>query len=183
MKKTLERAARAAAGSPLWRWLPGMLSDDGTRYLGNNIWGWSSNSGEPSGSVSIAPISEADIPDLTDAATVGCLLSLVREAWGDQRISARCNEAWHMTERLGWRGFDTEAECLVAALCAAEDMAETVRKLRVEMATVGGRIPTRYHQRDDHADQGQADHPDSEILYPGLFFGANPYPPDQDHGF
>ena len=30
----------------------------------------------------------ADIPDLTDPATLGCLLALVREAWGDPSIIA-----------------------------------------------------------------------------------------------
>jgi len=66
------------------------------------------------------------LPDLTDPATLGCLLALVREAWGDQHL--------HVGRRIaGWGVWtsqstplpecvgkgDTEAEALVAALDAA----------------------------------------------------------------
>jgi hypothetical protein len=65
------------------------------------------------------------LPDLSDPATLGCLLALVREAWGDPLMQA-------MNAGGGWVGFrpapiwtdkegcyDTEAEALVAALEAA----------------------------------------------------------------
>ena len=71
------------------------------------------------------------LPDLDDPATLGCLLALVREAWGDVRIVCE----WHARERGdgvqdGWWIVDEsgsvlpftgghEAEALVAALEAA----------------------------------------------------------------
>ncbi len=80
-----------------------------------------------------APCVGGMIPDLRDAATLGCLLGLVRLAWGDSGASV-----WH-DRRAGvwswmadgcihgvWRpsdadGYETEAEALVAALEAADD--------------------------------------------------------------
>lgn len=71
-------------------------------------------------------------PDLTDPATLGCLLSLVREAWGDPGICVRGmlqsdgRYQWYVVgghahggkfSRLGI--YSTEAEVLVAALEAA----------------------------------------------------------------
>jgi hypothetical protein len=63
MREEIELARRAVA-SPHWRWMPGMLTDVGERvtdpavcYLGT-------------------------LPDLTDPATLGCVLALVRDAWG-----------------------------------------------------------------------------------------------------
>jgi hypothetical protein len=115
-----------------WKWLPGMLyqyreeSDevtvptkhywcDPTRVRDNDP-----DTPACSGGLSV--------PDLTDPATVGCLLALVREAWGDSEM--------HMTlGAKGWvwltgesRVYDvvmpinagaTEAEALVAALESA----------------------------------------------------------------
>jgi hypothetical protein len=65
------------------------------------------------------------VPDLTDPATLGCLLALVREAWGDPL--AVVSPVWEKGWMIGWRvcfarsGFfaGTEAEALVAALEAA----------------------------------------------------------------
>ena len=67
------------------------------------------------------------LPDLTDPATVGCLLALVREAWGDPYVYAmRLNvrrEIWvvHVpSDRHNIHGEgETEVEALVAALEAA----------------------------------------------------------------
>jgi len=68
-------------------------------------------------------------PDLTDPATLGCLLALVREAWDDPQVHAAplCGVE---NDHIGWRAwfgrdltlyFDggTEAEALVAALESA----------------------------------------------------------------
>ena len=64
-----------------------------------------------------------DLPDLTDPATLGCLLALVREAWGDPKIHVvpRGASVW-ATAYAGWLHKKaiacgaTEAEALVAAL-------------------------------------------------------------------
>jgi hypothetical protein len=63
------------------------------------------------------------VPDLSDPATVvGCLLALVREAWGDPAAHAVPDGDWHvygdMPETEYGTG-DTEAAALVAALEAA----------------------------------------------------------------
>jgi hypothetical protein len=63
------------------------------------------------------------LPDLTDPATLGCLLALVREAWNDQRAYIRASFGWeHITDYCveKWPpGGETEAEALVAALKSA----------------------------------------------------------------
>ena len=60
------------------------------------------------------------LPDLTDPATLGCLLALVREAWGDPRAYVRAGRGWEWVtdfcvERCPPCG-ETEAEALVVAL-------------------------------------------------------------------
>ena len=71
------------------------------------------------------------VPDLTDPATLGCLLAIVREAYGQFRLVAiYCDPANGQSD--GWavqcaenrlpvagEGYDFEAEALVAALEAA----------------------------------------------------------------
>jgi hypothetical protein len=73
------------------------------------------------------------LPDLTDPATLGCLLALVREAWephrGDDSVvsTMQVGDKWGVGARYGSEGlaaivlpaFDTEAEALVKALEAA----------------------------------------------------------------
>jgi hypothetical protein len=70
------------------------------------------------------------VPDLTDPATLGCLLALVREAWGDPYASVGTaghdngEEGWVViacspTSKWSFCDSKTEAEALVAALEAA----------------------------------------------------------------
>lgn len=72
-----------------------------------------------------SPVVNPDLPDLTDPATVGCLLALVREAWGDPHICAVATPDFHNLPMWivpisgGMCSGDTEAEALVAALEAA----------------------------------------------------------------
>ena len=103
----LSRRAVACRG---WRWMPGMrwwtdddrgrLDDFQPEYMGR-----------PTDA----------LPDLTDPATLGCLLALVREAWvQDDLVAFRFGEQW-CTEVTPQEGLHyvygaSEAEALVAAL-------------------------------------------------------------------
>ena len=72
------------------------------------------------------------LPDFTDPATLGCVLALVREEWGDPRLVAIYCEAANPGQSEGWAvqcadnrlpvagdGCASEAEALLAALEAA----------------------------------------------------------------
>lgn len=101
--------AKRAVTCKHWRWMPGMLTINGTRI-------------QRTPNVEIT----AAWPDLDDPATLGCLLALVREAR---------SEPWYHPAALGdasdllWVSaqpshmrqtrYTTEAEALVAALEAA----------------------------------------------------------------
>ena len=113
--------ARRTVACKGFRWLPGMLDPFGRRVM--CVWPddlgikWSHI---PENCV----VRDADaLPDLSDAATLGCLLALVREAWNDQRAYMRAGFGWewitdYCVEK--WPpGGETEAEALVAALEAA----------------------------------------------------------------
>ena len=135
----LARRAMACKG---WRWLKGMSDNDGDLFFGGGCWA----SEEINAAINAERIrldspdelpagyfssSTPALPDLSDPATVGCLLSLVREAWSNPHIytvatpSTLPNERWLMAcgnTRLPYhlrRGFFTEIEALVAALEAA----------------------------------------------------------------
>ena len=112
----LSRRARACRG---WRWMPGMLTDEGRRVM--RVWPddlgikWSHL-------LDNRVVRDADaLPDLTDPATLGCLLTLVREAWvQDDLVAFRFGEQW-CTEVTPQEGLHyvygaSEAEALVAAL-------------------------------------------------------------------
>jgi hypothetical protein len=117
MNTEIENIARRAVACKHWRWMPGMrwsTQDDAARlddyqpeYMG----------GRPSDA----------LPDLTDAATVGCLLALVRKAWVDLHMVAHCDDRYGKTVWWLSRWGDlprscecsTEAAALVAALEAA----------------------------------------------------------------
>lgn len=118
-----------------WTWGPGMLDLFGRRV--RNVWPddlgihWSHL-------LDNRVVRDADaLPDLTDPATLGCLLALVREAWrcvvvtspdyDDDEDEEEARQGPHVT---GWRAVETvrwtmvgegatEAEALLAALEAA----------------------------------------------------------------
>ncbi|MFM1749791.1 MAG: hypothetical protein RLZZ188_3457, partial [Verrucomicrobiota bacterium] len=94
-----------------WRWMPGMRVLGGDRITERTL-----------------AIDHGCLPDLRDPATLGCLLALVREAWGDPSLSVLfdhdgckwCVGRWEDDGlALRCRPADTEAEALVAALEAA----------------------------------------------------------------
>jgi hypothetical protein len=68
-----QRAAKCKG----WRWIRGTLRQDDYRYIGSEVWArWSDVH-----STTTALHMPVQWPDLTDPATLGCLLALVREAW------------------------------------------------------------------------------------------------------
>jgi hypothetical protein len=102
-----------------WRWMPGMLA-------------WRPDCPP----VRLAAIEDAGnalqeyrwLPDLTDPATVGCLLALVRAAWGDSEMHMALGAkgwVWLTGESRAYdvvipiNAGETEDEALVAALEAA----------------------------------------------------------------
>jgi hypothetical protein len=98
----LGRRAVACKG---WRWMDGMLTDEGWRVRPSDL-----------------PLGCVALPDLTDPATLGCLLALVREAHGQTTLSpvSRGRRLWCLADfgTTALQG-ETEAELLVAALEAA----------------------------------------------------------------
>ena len=133
-----------------WRWMPGMLAihPDWRGFRVSHV-GLTGMHGvcrypSPMGGVERAvvalpvPTSSDVLPDLTDPATLGCLLVLVREAWdvgyGENKyayiavnppVTPHMGEPWsvvvcdHNGEwPFGFDG-DTEAEALIEALEAA----------------------------------------------------------------
>ena len=112
--------ARRAVACEVWRWMPGMrylTFDAGHRYACRvNESGVLGQCIDP-------------LPDLTDDATIGCLLALVREAFGDPELVAAADiydprrpsrwRAESFDARGRWRASfwgATEAEALVSAL-------------------------------------------------------------------
>ena len=122
----LEALARRAVACKHWRWIEGMLTERGDRIA----------SVEHDSLIvldeefEIVELTDGKaIPDLRDPATVGCLLALVREAWGHNapfswwpRASTTwwpqdgdSAEYWSIEFKDYYQGA-TEAEALVAAL-------------------------------------------------------------------
>lgn len=139
-----------AGARKLWRWMPGMLAvriqspvffsegADPARLVGRSyrvIDVRAGTAGEPTvfcSGEAFPASSPAFAPDLTDPATAGCLLALVRQAWSAPRAHvspvrdggafAEAGFAWLavLCDRAGHRfGGATEAEALIAALAAA----------------------------------------------------------------
>ena len=88
------------------------------------------------GAIHEGAVSRSDVPDLTDPATLGCLLALVREAWADEGCAAvvasytfESGYRWRVVGghhhgsgfmAMSEKHYQTEAEALVAALEAAK---------------------------------------------------------------
>jgi len=118
---TLEELGRRAVACKHWRW-----RDGSKRVHAEHRWAWRLCGwrwfpcDERSNAVHDNCFAEA-IPDLSDPATLGCLLALVREAWANDTMHARPGgDRWRVwSEEPGAFVFGTEAEALVAALEAA----------------------------------------------------------------
>ena len=118
--------AQRAVACRRWRWMPRMMDTTGRTFIeyadcGEAAWLWVADI-----RCEWLPV-EDRLPDLRDPATLGCLLALVREAWGDPYVYAmRLNvrrQIWvvHVpSDQHNIHGEGaTEAEALVAALEAA----------------------------------------------------------------
>ncbi|NBW38762.1 MAG: hypothetical protein EBR30_27830 [Cytophagia bacterium] len=133
----LEELGRRAVACKHWRWMRGMLASNGEEdvrifYVSANHLHLIELEDDEFGMVRI-PKDTCLIPDLSDPATLGCLLALVREAWpaGEATTNVHANYSperghyrqWSCYYCTGgdWRQAlaDTEAEALVAALEAA----------------------------------------------------------------
>jgi len=112
-----------------WKWMPGMLAlGHGKCRIIEVV------EGEPyfySDGYRFPLVN--DFPDFEDAATLGCLLALVRQVWDVNHIFTRYSEyveggEWDVPVRVQQKGYRTvvffkgatEVEALVAALEAAE---------------------------------------------------------------
>ena len=123
MSDNMFELARRAVACRGWRWMRGMLRQDDYRYVGSGVWArWSDVH-----SLTTALHSPDQWPDLTDAATVGCLLALVRVAYADPYASVwyssdhnHSGDRWsYYSKAFTFSGHATEAEALVVALESA----------------------------------------------------------------
>ena len=122
---SLEDLGRRAVACKHWRWMPGMLllpHVDGCECCEDR------NFPRRAARLPAVFTTDVDVPDLSDPATLGCLLHMVREAhksrFGPRRVSTQTNirGEWYCNPNSGgpkatWHA--TEAEALVAALEAA----------------------------------------------------------------
>jgi len=131
MNQELEALGRRAVACEHWRWLPGMLAQSElpglARVYAVQSDGWIRLCG---GHPFESPFYTKTLPypDLSDPATVGALLGLVREVWKDRQayaIGFRQDVSWTVTlvdaasDEQFWFDGATEAEALVCALEAA----------------------------------------------------------------
>jgi hypothetical protein len=80
-----------------------MLRQDDYRYIGSGVWArWSDVH-----STTTALHMPVQWPDLTDPATLGCLLALVREAWRCPTAHVRQSRVRRVSDGLlAWEGVD-----------------------------------------------------------------------------
>lgn len=121
MTPELEALARRAVACPRWRWVGGMRWIDNRPPPLEPIVCRVADNRPRDGS----DVPRHVLPDLTDPATLGCLLALVREAWGQPSATTLANHGrWYVVhadvDASSWlAAWPTEAEALIAALEAA----------------------------------------------------------------
>lgn len=140
MSVTLEELGKRAIACKNWKWLPGMLAwritNSGNRVRVRFLDEVSSY-GELAEASQIGPLvasghaivdgwhkSSDLVPDLSDPATLGCLLQLVREVRSNPTgfLTPSAKGGWTYFTQLYQADYflgDTEAEALLAALEAA----------------------------------------------------------------
>lgn len=124
--------SRRAVASRGWRWMPGMMRLRATPPTRRDHLRMEGR--VPDGGDTWDYAAWRVIPDVTDAATLGCLLALVRDAWGNPNghivFLGKCGSdprgwrfEWSTTDGQFGGGIHryspTEAEALVAALESA----------------------------------------------------------------
>ena len=115
--------ARRAVACKGWRWMPGM------KYIHRHDIGpvvWYPRIGRHGEKPVRAKTRKDMLPMFDDPATLGCLLALVREAWGKPAVPMYWGDYWQVVHTLEVEdgcavhqhmgNGDTEAEALVAAL-------------------------------------------------------------------
>lgn len=119
MTPEMEALGRRAVACKGWRWMHGMSNSRGEVIDRVDVETGKAYYGEWDADMTA-------LPDLTDPATVGCLLALVRQTWGKPAVTMFWGDYWQVVyaskvedgcadhEHLG--NGDTEAEALVAAL-------------------------------------------------------------------
>ena len=126
----IDELGHRAAACKHWRWMPGMYAEPLAFRV---VWADDDSIGEADQISYLRERVPHIYPDLSDPATLGCLLALVREAWpkGEATTNIHANyspERGHYREWTcyyctgsDWRQThaSTEAEALVAALKAA----------------------------------------------------------------
>ena len=142
-----EELARRAVACKGWRWAPGMLSRCSTDTR-RAVYRWlvgpdtrhyglvcivQDKHGQPCRNVATLQPGPDDLPDLTDQATLGCLLALVREAWGTPDLYVAPVEYVGPGPAPAWRAWAVEGPDLhvyttsgkneAAALVAALEVA------------------------------------------------------------
>ena len=130
---------RRAVACPGWRWVPGMLDMRGRRAVDDReipVWHDEGKSCEPYSPSGFYESRGDAVPVLTDSATLGALLGLVREAWaadGALAVYAEPEGRREIENGTAWEVYacypggrvefvslgDSEAEALVRALEAA----------------------------------------------------------------
>jgi hypothetical protein len=110
----LEAVGRRAINCSHWRWQRGMKAIVPSRHEGGTGYTFRLDGGEQTGTV------VGGYPDFTDAATLGCLVGLVREATGKPWLFCTYREEgfWSVCDlHAHLSGFvTTEAEAWVEAL-------------------------------------------------------------------
>jgi len=110
--ENLEELARRAVACKGWRWVPGMLSAKGLRVIRRDSDGYVV--GYYQDLSYIAECVPGTLPDLTDPATLGCLLGLIRKAWKDPQV--------HVVKLaygfMGWQAWNADRD--IAAKCGSE---------------------------------------------------------------
>lgn len=116
--------ARRAVACKAWRWMPGMRTSRSRMVSLHkehpyDEWLMLDEKGDNGAGVWSTRLNRM-VPDLTDPATLGCLLALVREVWGEGgRLWQGDGGTWVMEIGTVAKCGDTEAEALVRALEAA----------------------------------------------------------------